>query len=150
MVVRREKKIRKQRASRLHGYGRVSGGHRKSGSRGGVGAAGRFKHLYIKHLKSKTAGPRPSQVVGRGFIRKENLTKQDNTWNVQNLNQYISAQLLTNNEVKEINLADLGIKKLLGKGLLNYPVKVTVKKATESAIGKIEKAGGKCSVAKEE
>jgi hypothetical protein len=37
MVVRKEKKSRKMRGSRTHGYGRV-GQHRKAGSRGGRGA----------------------------------------------------------------------------------------------------------------
>lgn len=150
MVVRRDKKVRKQRAGRLHGYGRVSGGHRKSGSRGGTGTSGRFKHLLIKHLKAGTAGRRPTQVIGRGFIRKENLYKKEKTWNVENVNQYISNQIIAKNEVKELNLADFGINKLLGKGSITYPVNVTVKQATENAISKIEKAGGKCQVAKVE
>jgi large subunit ribosomal protein L15 len=149
MVIRREKKVRKQRGSRSYGYGRISGGHRKSGSRGGVGAAGRFKHLLIKHVKAGTAGRRSTQVVGRGFIRKENIYKKEKTWNIETINQYISNQIIAKYEVKELNLADFGVKKLLGKGSIAYPVKVTVKQATETAINKIEKAGGKCQIVKE-
>ncbi|MHA1992552.1 MAG: uL15 family ribosomal protein [Candidatus Hodarchaeales archaeon] len=147
MVIRRDKKIRKQRGSRTYGYGRISGGHRKSGARGGVGASGRFKHLLIKHIKAGTAGRRSTQIVGRGFIRKENLYKKEKTWNIETINQYISNQIIAKKEVKELNLADFGIKKLLGKGSITYPVTVTVKQATENAINKIEKAGGKCVVA---
>lgn len=148
MVVRRNKKVRKQRGSRVHGYGRISGGHRASGSRGGVGAAGRFKHLLIKHLKSGTAGRRPNQVVGRGFIRKENLLKKEKTWNVENVNQYLSNQVIAKKEVKELNLKDFGVKKLLGKGTIIYPVTVAVDRASELAVSKIEKAGGKVQLAK--
>ena len=150
MVIRREKKIRKQRGSRTMGYGRISGGHRASGSRGGVGQAGRFKHKLIHHILKGTAGRRPDQIVGRGFIRNENLTKKNETWNVEKLNQYLSVQVIKQAPVKEINLADFGITKLLGKGNISYPVTVTVKQATETAISKVEKAKGKVILPKEE
>ena len=149
MVVRTEKKIRKQRGSRVMGYGRISGGHRASGSRGGVGQAGRFKHKLIQSLIKGTAWRRPTQIVGRGFIRKENLTKKNETWNVEKLNQYLSTQIIKKNPVKELNLIDFGITKLLGKGNINFPVTVTVKQATETAVNKVEKAKGKVILPKE-
>ena len=50
MVGRKPKKVRKMRGSRTHGYGRVSGGHRKGGQRGGKGAAGRKGHHMIHYI----------------------------------------------------------------------------------------------------
>ena len=47
MTIRKRKKIRKQRGSRTYGYGRISGGHRKGGSRGGKGNAGIKDHHQI-------------------------------------------------------------------------------------------------------
>ena len=142
MVVRRSKKIRKQRGSRLHGYGRVSGGHRASGTRGGVGlTTGRFKHEKIKHLKAGTVGVRSKMIIGRGFTRKL-ITKPVNTWNVHNLNNYIATKAAHGETVSELNLKEMGINKLLGKGTLRYAVKVTVEQATEKAVEKVKAAGG--------
>ena len=45
MVVRRQKKVKKQRGSRTHGWGLV---HRGSGQKGGVGNAGRGKKAHCK------------------------------------------------------------------------------------------------------
>ncbi|MEM0231544.1 MAG: hypothetical protein QXG78_00335, partial [Candidatus Methanomethyliaceae archaeon] len=68
MVVRREKKVRKQRGSRTYGWGTV-GQHRKSGMRGGFGNAGLHKHKWswtIKYGKDhfgKYGFIRPKAVV---------------------------------------------------------------------------------------
>jgi large subunit ribosomal protein L15 len=63
MVYRRSKKVRKQRGSRVHGYGRISGGHRKSGQRGGTGKAGLTKHHWILTIKNKVF------ENNKGFVR---------------------------------------------------------------------------------
>ncbi|MFW9928758.1 MAG: uL15 family ribosomal protein [Candidatus Thorarchaeota archaeon] len=146
MVVRREKKVRKQRGNRQHGYGRISGGHRASGARGGKGEAGRFKQHLIHHLKAGTAGVRTQQVVGRGFVRYKKLVQDKKIWNVETLNHYLSSTKIETKGTPEINLADLGVDKLLGKGQLQYKVNVTVTEATELAMNKIKQAGGKCNV----
>jgi large subunit ribosomal protein L15 len=43
----------------------------------------------------------------------------------------------------EVNLADMGVEKLLGEGEIRVPVKVIVSEASETAVKKIEEAGGK-------
>jgi len=43
----------------------------------------------------------------------------------------------------EVNLADMGVEKLLGEGEIMVPVKVIVGEASETAVKKIEEAGGK-------
>ncbi len=43
----RFRKSRRQRGSRFCGWGQI-GQHRQSGSRGGIGGAGKHKHLWIK------------------------------------------------------------------------------------------------------
>nr|MDQ3961331.1 50S ribosomal protein L15 [Thermoproteota archaeon] len=43
----RFRKSRRQRGSRYCGWGQV-GQHRQSGSRGGVGGAGKHKHFWIR------------------------------------------------------------------------------------------------------
>ena len=48
----RLRKSRKQRGSRYCGWGQI-GQHRASGSRGGVGGAGKHKHFYIRTLKEE-------------------------------------------------------------------------------------------------
>jgi len=45
-----------------------------------------------------------------------------------------------------INLGDINIDKILGRGEINKKVNITVKKASESAIRKIEAAGGKVTL----
>ena len=62
MTVRREKKNRKLLRTRTRGYGRISGGHRKGGSRGGKGRAGSMGHHRILYQKEMLA-------AGRGFKR---------------------------------------------------------------------------------
>lgn len=42
-----------------------------------------------------------------------------------------------------INLSNMNIQKVLGKGQINKKVNITVKKASKNAIQKIEDAGGK-------
>lgn len=51
----RKRKIRRQRGSRMHGWG-VSGQHRDSGMRGGRGNAGRFKHKKTKTSQYEKPG----------------------------------------------------------------------------------------------
>jgi len=43
----------------------------------------------------------------------------------------------------EVNLDEMGVEKLLGEGRLRVPVKVIVREASETAVKKIEEAGGK-------
>jgi len=57
------------------------------------------------------------------YIQEKKATKSGNTYN--------------------INLNDLNVQKILGRGQINKQVNVSVRKASERAIQKIEAAGGK-------
>jgi large subunit ribosomal protein L15 len=133
----RRKKTRRMRGSRLHGWG-VSGQHRDSGSQGGRGKAGTFKHR-----KSKVQ--RYGEMVGaHGFTSHPlNVSR---AINVGDLERIISSSTEVNHGNKaenSIDLGKLGYQKLLGKGSIKSPFSVTVDKFSKLAAEKIQKAGGK-------
>lgn len=143
MVVRREKKSRKMRGSRTHGYGRV-GQHRKAGSRGGRGAAGMHKHKWTWVVKyhpdwfGKHGFKNPNPAIVKDEIKAINLKE---------LSEKIE-ELLRENKLKQennlilINLEELGYNKLLGEGSISKPVKIITPRATKTAVEKVKKAGG--------
>ena len=142
MVVRRKKKSRSYRGYRTHGYGSI-GQHRKSGSKGGVGLAGFHKHRWSWVVKYF-----PDWYGKHGFTRPPNIKEEYNTINVGELAELIkelasSGKLTKDRGYYVIDLSTLGINKLLGRGRIDFKVKVTVYAATERAINKIEEAGGK-------
>jgi large subunit ribosomal protein L15 len=144
MVVRRERKSRKLRGrSRTMGWGSV-GQHRKSGSRGGKGAAGLGKHEWTWTIKYA-----PDWYGKRGFTpRRSKASYHKTVVNVGDLAEIVD-RLKSTGKAKmedgmvEVNLADMGIEKLLGEGEIMVPVKVIVGEASETAVKKIEEAGGK-------
>jgi len=144
MVVRRERKSRKLRGrSRTMGWGSV-GQHRKSGSRGGKGAAGLGKHEWTWTIKYA-----PDWYGKRGFApRRSKASYHKTVVNVGDLAEIVD-RLKSTSKAKmedgmvEVNLADMGVEKLLGEGEIMVPVKVIVGEASETAVKKIEEAGGK-------
>jgi large subunit ribosomal protein L15 len=144
MVVRRERKSRKLRGrSRTMGWGSV-GQHRKSGSRGGKGAAGLGKHEWTWTIKYA-----PDWYGKRGFTpRRSKASYHKTVVNVGDLAEIVE-RLKSTGKAKmedgmvEVNLADMGVEKLLGEGEIMVPVKVIVSEASETAVKKIEEAGGK-------
>jgi large subunit ribosomal protein L15 len=144
MVVRRERKSRKLRGrSRTMGWGSV-GQHRKSGSRGGKGAAGLGKHEWTWTIKYA-----PDWYGKRGFTpRRSKASYHKTVVNVGDLAEIVD-RLKSTGKAKmedgmvEVNLADMGVEKLLGEGEIVVPVKVIVGEASETAVKKIEEAGGK-------
>ncbi|MEM0365579.1 MAG: uL15 family ribosomal protein [Acidilobaceae archaeon] len=147
MVVRREKKSRKLRGrTRTMGWGSV-GQHRKSGSRGGKGAAGLGKHEWTWTIKYA-----PDWYGKKGFIPRRTSTKyEQKAINIGDLVEIIEKQKAEGKQIIEdnmivVNLTSLGITKLLGEGNINIPVKVIVPEASKKAIKKIEEAGGKILV----
>jgi large subunit ribosomal protein L15 len=144
MVVRRERKSRKLRGrSRTMGWGSV-GQHRKAGSRGGKGAAGLGKHEWTWTIKYA-----PDWFGKRGFTpRRSKAGYHKTVMNVGDLAEVVE-KLKATGEARiedgmvEVNLADMGVEKLLGEGEIRVPVKVIVSEASETAVKKIEEAGGK-------
>ena len=139
MTVRRQKKVRKQRGSRVYGYGRISGGHRKGGSRGGVGNAGSKGHHRIGKISQMIldqkgfTSPNPSASM---FI------------NVGDINEQLDFLLAAEIAKKEgktitVDMNKLGPIKVLGKGVVTHPIHLHIDSITSKAQEKIESAGGK-------
>lgn len=142
MVVRREKKSRKLRGrTRTMGWGRV-GQHRKSGSRGGIGAVGFDKHKVMWMIKYA-----PNWYGKHGFTSVQQLKKQPAVINVGEVNELALEMVAKNTAIRDgelivVNTAEMGYDKVLGKGRVTLPIKLIAKSITESAKRKIEEAGG--------
>ncbi|MGQ9759142.1 MAG: uL15 family ribosomal protein [Candidatus Methanomethylicaceae archaeon] len=142
MVVRRERKVRRQRGSRLYGWGQV-GQHRKSGTRGGFGRAGLHKHKW-----SWTVKYGKGSFGKRGFIRPSAASKPLKSINVGSLERLIQGKILEKDEKGRavLNLDILGFDRLLGSGKINFPIVVKTNHASELAKKKITEAGGEIIV----
>ncbi len=152
------KKVRKMRGTRTHGYGRV-GQHRKAGQRAGKGKTSQWKKSKKSYyLKQKELGfPDPDWDFGkRGFKRPQDINRiyQVNALNVKDLDSKIE-ELTKNNIASKsgntytIDLKDVNIQKILGRGEINKKINISVKKASKRAIEKIESAGGKVTLLSE-
>ncbi|MFX1387301.1 MAG: uL15m family ribosomal protein, partial [Promethearchaeota archaeon] len=140
---------------RTHGYGRV-GQHRKTGQRAGKGKTTQWKKSKKSYyLKQKELGfPDPDWDIGkRGFKRPQDIRRihQVNAINIRELDQKIDNFVLDKKASKtgntyKINLNEINIQKVLGRGQINKVINITVNKASQKAIEKIETAGGKITL----
>ncbi len=143
MVVRKRKKTRKLRGrTRTMGWGRI-GQHRKSGSKGGKGAAGLGKHEWTWTIKYAPTwfgkhGFNPPRIRVGFRPRVINLTQLDEL--VDKLSR--TGGLAYEGDTPKIDLTQLGYHKLLGEGKITRQVKVIVARASEEAVRKIREAGG--------
>ena len=152
MTVKYKKKIREKRGTRTIGYGKV-GQHRKTGQRAGKGKTTQWKKSKKSYyLKQKELGfPDPDWDIGKkGFKRPQDINRiqQVNTINIKELDLKLDEFVKQEKAQKSgntyiLNLDDLNIQKILGRGNINKKVNVTVKKASKNASDKIKKAGGK-------
>jgi len=102
----RLRKSRKQRGSRFCGWGQI-GQHRASGSRGGVGGAGKHKHFYIRTVMEE-----PNHFGHEQFhaLRKTDVSK----WvNIKDLNQLMKYSKVSEEGKTVLDLDELGYEKLL-------------------------------------
>jgi len=140
MVVHKKKKVGKYRGSSNHGGG-MRKKRRGAGSRGGKGRAGTGKRA-----GQKKAGM-PNQLGAQGFLPRRSRV------NVKaiNLNYFTKdkvEKLLTQGKaVKEgnviaIDLGELGYGKLLGTGIVEMKLKLSVDRCSASAAEKVKAAGG--------
>jgi len=136
-----KKKTRKKRGHVSCGYGRV-GKHRKHpGGRGNAGGQHHHKILFDKY--------HPNYFGKRGmkYFRKK---KQKNYCPIINIDKayYLFSKLKKSSENdlnKPLNVADLGIFKILGKGKYpKIPILLKAKFFSKGAVSKIQKAGGCC------
>ena len=147
------KKIRKMRGTRTCGYGRV-GQHRKTGQRAGRGKTTQWKKSKRSYyLKQKELGfPDPDWIMGKtGFKRPQDMVRLSNVnaINVKDLDYRIENIAKKSADTYNINLNDINIQKLLGRGQINKKINVSVNKASKKAIEKIEAAGGKVTLLSE-
>jgi large subunit ribosomal protein L15 len=140
----KQRKTRKMRGSRTHGYGRV-GQHRGAGSRGHR-KVGRHKHLW-----SYVTTYEPDYFGKKGFISIQSLKRKENTINLAKLDE-ISQTLSYKKEKNKtyVNLTSLGYTKLLGTGKIAKSLIVNVSSCSKSALEKIKKAGGQVLTASHE
>jgi large subunit ribosomal protein L15 len=132
----KQRKTRKMRGSRTHGYGRV-GQHRDAGSKG-QRKVGRHKHLW-----SYVTTHEPDYFGKHGFTSPQSLKRKEKVINVAKLDEI--SQKLSNEKEKgqtHVNLTSLGYTKLLGTGKITKPLIVNVPSCSKSAAEKIKKAGG--------
>jgi large subunit ribosomal protein L15 len=144
----KDRKVRKYRGSRTHGYGQI-GQHRCRGGRGGTGKAGFDKHKWTYVLKYD-----PTYWEKKGFVSARTLNKKVNIINVGKLDDLAdkleSEKKLEKKEKKIfLNLESLGYDKLLGTGEVSKPLLVKVAAYSESASRKLEEAGGQILKEKE-
>ncbi|MCX8181570.1 MAG: 50S ribosomal protein L15 [Candidatus Methanomethyliaceae archaeon] len=143
MVVRRDRKVRRQRGSRLYGWGQV-GQHRKSGTRGGFGNAGLHKHKW-----SWTVKYGKDHFGKYGFVRPLAVSKPVRSINVGSLATLVQGKILDKDEKGRavLDLGSLGYDRLLGSGKIDFSVVVKINHASEIAKKKIAEAGGEVIVA---
>jgi len=144
----KDRKVRKQRGSRTHGYGQI-GQHRAGGGRGGHGKAGLDKHKWTYIIKHD-----PDYFKKKGFVSTRTLSRKVNVINVGKLDDLAdkleSEKKLERKEKKIfLDLESFGYDKLLGTGEIIKPMLVKVASYSEAASRKLEEAGGQILKEKE-
>ena len=131
----RLRKSRRHRGSRYCGWGQI-GQHRQSGSRGGIGGAGKHKHFWIRTVieEPNHFGHDTLNSYSRFLVKK---------WiNLRDLATLSLRFSSKNDEKTVIDLRSLGIQKLLGGGNINESYVIKVAQASASAKKKVESVGG--------
>jgi large subunit ribosomal protein L15 len=131
----RLRKSRRQRGTRFCGWGQI-GQHRASGSRGGVGGAGKHKHFFLRTLKEE-----PDHFGHEQFhaLRKSDVSR----WiNLRDLNTLLKYSKSGEDGKTILDLGELGYEKLLGSGRVEAVFTIKVKWVSKSAKDKITEAGG--------
>lgn len=140
-MIRKTKKIRKQRGSRSVGGG-CTKKRRGAGHRGGRGLAGGNKHL-----KSWMVINDPNHFGKYGFKRPQKTVQKFNPINLSTINdnveKYLDAEIATKEDGQiVIDVTELGYNKVLGKGSLSEAITIRAPQFSKSAVAKIEDAGG--------
>jgi large subunit ribosomal protein L15 len=135
-------RTKKFRGSRTHGRGKKAG--RGAGKRGGRGNAGLHKHKYMYVVKYA-----PNHFGTHGFKRPPGSTTRKRTINLSEVGEQLTHFLSAGHakqiseERIEIDLTSAGYDKLLGAGTVTKPIELYVAEASEGAIAKVERVGGK-------
>lgn len=150
MVVKIRGKKNKRRGSKTHGWGSPKK-HRGSGSKGGVGNAGRGKKGQQKMTLMNNIGYR---IGAHGFVKPPATVPFENAVNLDDLERGIPKFIEEKAAKKsgdsvEINAAALGYTKILGRGKISSKMIITAKKFSKSAKEKITAAGGEAKALEE-
>jgi len=134
----------KYRGSRTCGGG-THKNRRGAGNRGGRGRAGINAHHFVKWYK-EMGGP----VFGKDGFSNSSQTSVS-VMDIGIIDQIVPsllAQGIAKNEgdVIVINIADIGIDKVLGSGKVTKKLNISAQAFSESAKVKIEKIGGKAQI----
>jgi len=133
-------RTKKLRGSRTHGRGKKHG--RGAGCRGGTGNAGLHKHKFKWMLIYD-----PDHFGAHGFVRHHDGEREVASINLEALEERIDAFVQAGyatpaGNAVEVDLGKAGFTKLLGGGRVGRPLRITVEKATPSAVAKVSAAGG--------
>lgn len=142
MVVRKRRKVRKQRGTRTYGRGCAKRG-RGSGEKGGKGLSGGHKQKWSYVLRYM-----PEHFGKHGFTRPPAVREEARTINIGELDERLDELLQQGIARREgekiiIDAKKLGVEKVLGGGRVTGPIEVIAKEFVESAKRKLEEAGGK-------
>lgn len=131
------------RGSRTHGGGSQKK-RRGAGNRGGRGDAGRKKHESRKH----------PPLGKHGFKRPEKVQEDVKTVNVGDIDRQVES-LVEDGLAEEsgdgysVDAEDLGVDKVLGGGQVRNALEVRAEEFSDSAVEKINDAGGEAVVTAE-
>jgi large subunit ribosomal protein L15 len=132
------------RGSRTHGGG-TQKNRRGAGHRGGRGDAGRKKHEYANH-----------PPIGKsGFKRPQKVIDEDEVSNVGDIDRRIDTLVEEGvaeetEDGYEVDVGTLGVDKVLGSGQVRNTLVVRADDFSDSAVEKIESAGGEAVVTSED
>lgn len=132
------------RGSRTHGGGSQKK-RRGAGNRGGRGDAGRKKHESAKH-----------PPIGKsGFKRPQKVVEDVEVSNVGDIDRSIDALVEEglaeeSGDGYEVHADTLGVDKVLGSGQVRNTLTVYADDFSDSAVEKIEEAGGEAVVTAED
>jgi large subunit ribosomal protein L15 len=131
----RLRKSRRQRGSRYCGWGQI-GQHRQSGSRGGVGQAGKHKHFWIRTVIEEPDhfGHGQNNSHNKNFVKKWLNLRDVETLYQKNKNNL--------NDHAFLDLSSLGYNKLLGSGTLKTRLNIKIASVSKNALAKIKASGG--------
>jgi large subunit ribosomal protein L15 len=133
-------RTRKFRGTRTHGRGKKAG--RGAGLHGGTGNAGLHKHKYMMMLKYD-----PEHFGRHGFKRPQEVVSAKITMNVGDVQESIDKLLAEGYAEKQgdrtiVNLAKMGVDKLLGFGQVKQKLEIVVPESSAKAKEKVQSAGG--------
>jgi len=119
---------------------------RGAGHRGGRGMSGGHKHMWTWIVKYD-----PNHYGKYGFKRPQKTITRFNTVNLDFIDEKAGELLgkdlaIQENGIIVIDVTELGYNKVLGKGRITQPLRIKSPKFSQTALTKIENAGGEAVV----